>query len=121
MYDVISSQRRVSLVYCFQGGLLFCVFFFQAEDGIRDYKVTGVQTCALPISGTKPRSVISLAYSDLFLAALASPATAGRNANALQHAYRRIGRELGRPHRADPDRESVVEGKRVDLGGRRII
>src|SRR2546426_6773146 len=28
-------------------------FFFQAEDGIRDYKVTGVQTCALPI-GMKP-------------------------------------------------------------------
>src|SRR5256885_12833142 len=26
-------------------------FFFQAEDGIRDYKVTGVQTCALPILG----------------------------------------------------------------------
>src|SRR6266446_4730517 len=26
-----------------------CYFFFQAEDGIRDYKVTGVQTCALPI------------------------------------------------------------------------
>src|SRR3989454_7596182 len=31
-----------SLVY-------FFFFFFQAEDGIRDYKVTGVQTCALPI------------------------------------------------------------------------
>src|SRR5256885_7419231 len=29
------------------GGIFF---FFQAEDGIRDYKVTGVQTCALPIS-----------------------------------------------------------------------
>src|SRR5688500_19606837 len=27
----------------------YCNFFFQAEDGIRDYKVTGVQTCALPI------------------------------------------------------------------------
>src|SRR2546421_7752408 len=27
-------------------------FFFQAEDGIRDLIVTGVQTCALPISGT---------------------------------------------------------------------
>src|SRR5688500_13980230 len=26
------------------------IFFIQAEDGIRDYKVTGVQTCALPIS-----------------------------------------------------------------------
>src|SRR3989454_1341415 len=29
--------------------LVFFFFFFQAEDGIRDYKVTGVQTCALPI------------------------------------------------------------------------
>src|SRR5690606_40297171 len=26
-----------------------CSFFFQAEDGIRDFHVTGVQTCALPI------------------------------------------------------------------------
>src|SRR5207253_8403169 len=26
-----------------------CIFFFQAEDGIRDGHVTGVQTCALPI------------------------------------------------------------------------
>src|SRR2546430_3315020 len=26
-----------------------CLFFFQAEDGIRDLTVTGVQTCALPI------------------------------------------------------------------------
>src|SRR2546426_9232502 len=32
------------MIYCF---IFF--FFFQAEDGIRDYKVTGVQTCALPI------------------------------------------------------------------------
>src|SRR2546430_4451680 len=32
--------------------LHICVFFFQAEDGIRDLTVTGVQTCALPISRT---------------------------------------------------------------------
>src|SRR5256885_8187200 len=32
-------------------GYVFSCFFFQAEDGIRDYKVTGVQTCALPIYG----------------------------------------------------------------------
>src|SRR5258707_14531265 len=32
--------------------LLFFFFFFQAEDGIRDIGVTGVQTCALPISGS---------------------------------------------------------------------
>src|SRR2546422_3130019 len=30
--------------------LVFLFFFFQAEDGIRDVAVTGVQTCALPIS-----------------------------------------------------------------------
>src|SRR5690606_17309334 len=29
--------------------VLFVFFFFQAEDGIRDFHVTGVQTCALPI------------------------------------------------------------------------
>src|SRR6266446_3612094 len=33
------------------------VFFFQAEDGIRDYKVTGVQTCALPIYAEIPGRV----------------------------------------------------------------
>src|SRR5690606_40425018 len=32
----------------------FFFFFFQAEDGIRDFHVTGVQTCALPISKRPP-------------------------------------------------------------------
>src|SRR5207244_6372306 len=32
------------LIFC-----LYCIVFFQAEDGIRDDLVTGVQTCALPI------------------------------------------------------------------------
>src|SRR5256885_10838156 len=41
------SRRRCS-VSCERWYVYF--FFFQAEDGIRDYKVTGVQTCALPIS-----------------------------------------------------------------------
>src|SRR5271170_7103465 len=35
--------------------LSFIAFFFQAEDGIRDPLVTGVQTCALPISSSNPR------------------------------------------------------------------
>src|SRR3712207_9460424 len=35
---------------------MFCFFFFQAEDGIRDIGVTGVQTCALPICRAPPRS-----------------------------------------------------------------
>src|SRR2546427_2415644 len=34
--------------------LSFFFFFFQAEDGIRDLTVTGVQTCALPISFLPP-------------------------------------------------------------------
>src|SRR5437016_6818030 len=32
-----------------------CFFFFQAEDGIRDWSVTGVQTCALPIWHSRRR------------------------------------------------------------------
>ena len=38
----------------------FCFFFFQAEDGIRDIGVTGVQTCALPIlvCSTRPSSTV---------------------------------------------------------------
>src|SRR3989454_8399151 len=35
-------------------------FFFEAEDGIRDYKVTGVQACALPISATAGRRITTI-------------------------------------------------------------
>src|ERR1022692_5209261 len=69
-----------------------CFHFFQAEDGIRDYKVTGVQTCALPIwdqpAGRSP--YLSRAY--------------GHHQRSVQ--YRS---------------EERREGKSVDLGGRRII
>jgi uncharacterized protein YbgA (DUF1722 family)/uncharacterized protein YbbK (DUF523 family) len=41
------------------------------------------------------------AYRDVFLAAMASRATPGRTANALQHAYSRIGQQLDRPRRQD--------------------
>src|SRR5699024_12119978 len=37
------------------------VFFFQAEDGIRDRNVTGVQTCALPISSEAAKEILRLA------------------------------------------------------------
>ena len=52
-------------------------------------------------AGTAPRARTAVAYRDLFLAALASRASLGRNANALQHAYSRLGRQLDRPRRAD--------------------
>src|SRR5690606_39287909 len=35
------------------------IFFFKAEDGIRDFHVTGVQTCALPISHFADTSVVA--------------------------------------------------------------
>src|SRR5437016_8547340 len=37
------------LFFCGRCFVFFFFFFFQAEDGIRDWSVTGVQTCALPI------------------------------------------------------------------------
>src|SRR2546427_3935394 len=42
----------------------FFFFFFQAEDGIRDLTVTGVQTCALPIYPQKPRLVVEVVLED---------------------------------------------------------
>src|SRR6266700_6289568 len=43
--------------------IIFVFFFFQAEDGIRDFHVTGVQTCALPISATISSTRIGLRNS----------------------------------------------------------
>src|SRR2546421_6843315 len=45
-------MAELSFMYVFMISYMLCLvfFFFQAEDGIRDLIVTGVQTCALPIS-----------------------------------------------------------------------
>src|SRR5690606_39431203 len=54
---IVSLSRRTLL--------LSYSFFFQAEDGIRDFHVTGVQTCALPIFRLRPhypRSVAAASY-----------------------------------------------------------
>src|SRR5256885_8563135 len=54
IFFVVSSRRRHTRFDCDWSSDVCSAdlsFFFQAEDGIRDYKVTGVQTCALPISG----------------------------------------------------------------------
>src|SRR5256885_6417176 len=83
------------------------LFFFQAEDGIRDYKVTGVQTCALPICG------------DQSLSAIAERLWSPRTVTDVDDMYRRLGiislqlEELGLTHRRNADmmlrdRKSVV-------------
>src|SRR5256885_7194902 len=54
--EIVASDKQVQkgldALCVYVVGTVVCAvfFFFQAEDGIRDYKVTGVQTCALPIS-----------------------------------------------------------------------
>src|SRR5215204_4984448 len=59
------------------------VFFFQAEDGIRDHCVTGVQTCALPISS--PRGTGSRSSTH--------PASSTRATVARRSEERRVGKE----------------------------
>src|SRR6478735_366157 len=51
------------------------VFFFQAEDGILDYKVTGVQTCALPIFVES--NVVTPSPMDSTTPAASCPSTVG--------------------------------------------
>src|SRR5256885_11148057 len=49
--DVLKKYSNTSIILNYVISIIYSIiFFFQAEDGIRDYKVTGVQTCALPIS-----------------------------------------------------------------------
>src|SRR2546429_4835063 len=58
MLDLMPTRKFWSLC----GYICLVCFFFQAEDGIRDVAVTGVQTCALPISFRKPRKDILRAH-----------------------------------------------------------
>src|SRR5947207_13682263 len=56
-------------------------FFFQAEDGIRDHCVTGVQTCALPISRGTPAVLRSTALDQR-----SGPGAAGRVSRGIRAA-----------------------------------
>src|SRR5256884_1400462 len=101
-------------------GALIQFFFFQAEDGIRDVAVTGVQTCALPIF----RGVVRARPAD-------RPRRPGGHAHRLRQRAGRPERGGGRASagegarrrraRSRVDRKSGGEGKGGDLGGRRVI
>src|SRR5205807_2922089 len=71
--------------------LVVFFFFFQAEDGIRDYKVTGVQTCALPIS-TEIRNAAEIAQG-ANAAATTSSAASSRSCPSGRSEERRVGKE----------------------------
>src|SRR5689334_24801993 len=86
---------------CIGVSVLIFFFFFQAEDGIRDGTVTGVQTCALPISFEEeailvPRDVagVSGEIEQAELHSLRLQATrAGRDRRAVRSEERRVGKE----------------------------
>src|SRR5690606_39743658 len=99
-------------------------FFFQAEDGIRDFHVTGVQTCALPICVwlTHCPGIVAMARNnepdtgstDFYIVIGQAPRYLDRNLTIFGRVI--DGMEVvQRIHRGD--RKSVVEGKGVDVGG----
>src|SRR5690606_31535368 len=101
---------------------VFFFFFFQAEDGIRDFHVTGVQTCALPISDVRLDRVASpgLLRSHLlggsFTAGLADPQQA--LVVLHDHDVLRGGPKVPRPGEAesfDGDAAAVLAGLAEDL------
>src|SRR5437588_4387349 len=92
--------------------LSFLFFFFQAEDGIRDHCVTGVQTCALPISAfrrcVRMRPLRILGTDRSRGSPGPGPSTTRSNPSS--------------PSRSSyPRSEERRVGKGVDLGGRRIL
>src|SRR2546430_8007127 len=74
--------------------IVLCVFFFfQAEDGIRDLTVTGVQTCALPISLREYAQAVELGGDDA----------------GVRHRYAQALADAGRPGEAELQVRQVIE------------
>src|SRR5438309_11620350 len=109
----------------------FFFFFFQAEDGIRDGTVTGVQTCALPISvrrgrgrlpqprGAEPARRHARAHHHRRAPCLAHDLRSPPPARLLPRDRRRrcAARHLGRARTRSPPAAGLHPGRR-DGGGR---
>src|SRR5207302_6826363 len=92
--------------------LLF-FFFFQAEDGIRDFHVTGVQTCALPICSGGVRIRIGSPIYSLYLLYIGLPILMRTPPErAVPYILAVIVCEIGRASRR--------EGVKVSEGGRAV-
>src|SRR2546429_7076041 len=90
-----------------ENAYLYLFFFFQAEDGIRDVAVTGVQTCALPIctvrttvNSTKPMAMTPMRSS--------SPETTGPSINHCVNKGRMRATTCRAAASKSKDRKSVV-------------
>src|SRR3989442_9907187 len=97
VYLLVEFVRfRVTFRYTSPGipAVLWCCFFFQAEDGIRDADVTGVQTCALPICWGYNALVQFLASRGYAVLQPQFRGTNGFGANFLAAGFRKWGDEM---------------------------
>src|SRR3712207_8265888 len=88
--EVISCLSKIFVVNEYE--IYVLIFFFQAEDGIRDIGVTGVQTCALPIFGMsgrlRSRAAPARSSSGRFRAPAAHPAKQRWPRSGVKHQLR---------------------------------
>src|SRR5256886_12754986 len=77
----VLARYSVNRMHAVKRECLLLFFVFQAEDGIRDLTVTGVQTCALPISSAHPQMVPARRYFPL------SPPTAPSSRKARSRGW----------------------------------
>src|SRR5258707_11807658 len=91
MFLLLAADRI--LVFVVSHVLVF-VFFFQAEDGIRDIGVTGVQTCALPIGNTPALWVLPATSQGILPGLLAN----GENSLMRPRGYRPPGPSTPQEH-----------------------
>src|SRR5690606_40159847 len=95
----------------------FPFFFFQAEDGIRDFHVTGVQTCALPILTSRPSlACVQSAWTVYMPLPSASSDSTLRSGHATAAPVAAgMPKPIAPPVRSSQsDRKSVVQGKDRD-------
>src|SRR4051794_41544924 len=91
------------------------IFFFQAEDGIRDGRVTGVQTCALPISNRAQPASVAVAAAEAGWARLVRNRPAPVELLDAVLAYlvrseeRRVGKE-GRSRWSSYNKKKYIDG-----------
>src|SRR5690606_39527035 len=100
-------------------------FFLQAEDGIRAFHVTGVQTCALPISTTAANSPTASASTGSWKYSSDTMITAAKHASEPSKLLPPVNGILVLPNSLparlaipSPDRKSVVQGECGVLVGR---